>query len=184
MSLKSTFAGVAAAALVVAAPATALAANPGHGHGHSGTHGKSHSHFTANGKVTAVDDAGFTMHVKGGSKDLHGTDVTVALSDNAKVRRNGAKAVLADLQVGDRVNAVGARADDGSLTARHVNAHGPDADDSTDATDGTDDSATDGTDDSSTDTSGTDTSGTDTSGTDTTGTDTGSTDTSGTDTGV
>lgn len=177
MSLKSSFAGVAAAALVVAAPATALAANPGHGHGHSGTHGnhgKSHSHFTANGKVTAVDDAGFTMHVKGGSKDLHGTDVTVALSDNAKVRRNGAKAALADLQVGDRVNAVGARGDDGSLTARHVNAHGPDADDSTDATDGTDDTATDGT----------DTTGTDTSGTDTTGTDTGSTDTSGTGTGV
>jgi hypothetical protein len=171
VSLKSSFAGVAAAALVLAAPATALAANPGHGHsGTHGNHGKSHSHFTANGKVTAVDDAGFTMHVKGGSKDLHGTDVTVALSDNAKVRRNGAKAVLADLQVGDRVNAVGKRGDDGSLTARHVNAHGPDADGSTDATD-------DGTDDA-----GTDTSGTDTSGTDTSGTDTGDTDTSGTDT--
>src|SRR4051812_18099246 len=104
------------------------------------------------------------MHVKGGSKALHGTDVTVALSDNAKVRRNGAKALLADLQVGDRVNAVGARGDDGSLTARHVNAHGPDADDSTDATDGTDDSGTD--------TTGTDTTGTDTSGGDTSGTDT------------
>jgi hypothetical protein len=142
--LKSSFAGVAAAALVVAAPAaTAFAANPGHGHsGTHGNHGRSHSHFTANGKVTAVDDAGFTMHVKGGSKALHGTDVTIALSDNAKVRRNGAKAVLADLQVGDRVNAVGARAEDGSRTARPVNAHGPAADDSTDATDGTDGTGT------------------------------------------
>lgn len=174
MSLKSTFAGVAAAALVVAAPATALAANPGHGHGHSGTHGKSHSHFTANGKVTAVDGDSFTFHAKGGSKDLHGTDVTVTVTDTTKMRRNGAKAAVADLQVGDRVNVNGSRADDGSLTARHVNAHGAAADDSTDATDGTDDTATDGT----------DTTGTDTSGTDTTGTDTGSTDTSGTGTGV
>jgi hypothetical protein len=154
VSLKSSFAGAAAAALVLAAPAaTALADNPGHGNGGThANHGKSHTHFTANGKVTAVDSAGFTMHVKGGSKSLHGTDVTVALSDNAKVRRNGAKALLADLQVGDRVNAVGARGEDDSLTARHVNAHGPSVDD----TDTTDTETTD------TDTSGGDTSGTDT----------------------
>ena len=167
MSLKSSFAGAAVAALVLAAPAaTAFANNPGHGQG--GTHAKSHSHFTANGRVTAVGDTSFTMHVKGGSKDLHGTDVTVSLADNAKVRRDGAKAQLSDLQVGDWANAVGSRAEDGSLTARHVNAHAPAAD------------STDTTDTSSTDTSGTDTTGT--TGTDTTGTDT--TGTTGTDTGT
>ena len=172
MSLKSSFAGVAAAALVVAAPAaTAFAANPGHGHGHSGTHGnhaKAHSHFTANGKVTAVDGDSFTFHAKGGSKDLHGTDVTVTVTDATKMRRDGAKATVADLQVGDRVNVNGSRAEDGSLTARHVNAHAPATDDTTDATD----------DSSDTDASDSDTTDTDTSTTDT------STDTSGTGTGV
>jgi hypothetical protein len=168
VSLKSTFAGAAAAALLLAAPAaTAFAGSTTHGQ--SSTHanqGKSKTHFTANGKVTAVDDAGFTMHVKGGSKDLHGTDVTVAVTDTTKMRRNGDKATVADLQVGDRVNVHGARGDDSTFTARHVNAHGPAADDSTDG-----DST--GSDTSGTDTSGTDTSGTDTSGTDPVGTDTG-----------
>lgn len=145
MSLKSSFAGAAAAALVLAAPAaTAFASNPGHGQsGTHGNHGKSHSHFTANGKVTAVDGDSFTFHAKGGSKDLHGTDVTVTVTDATKMRRDGAKATVADLQVGDRVNVNGSRGDDGSLTARHVNAHSPAADDSTDATDGTDTSTTD-----------------------------------------
>ena len=184
MSLsKTTLAGVAAAALALAGPATAFADGHGggHGHGHATTHanhGKSKMHFTANGKVTAVDDASFTMHVKGGSKALHGTDVTVALADNAKVRRNGAKAALSDLQVGDRVNAVGARAEDDSLTARHVNAHGPDADDATEDTteagdDTTDDTATDGTTDDGTVDDGTTDDSTDDTSTDdgTTGTD-------------
>ena len=97
MSLTKTTLAAATAAALVLAPVTAFADGHGngHGHGHSATHanhGKSKMHFTANGKVTAVSDASFTMHVKGGSKALHGTDVTVALSDNAKVRRNGAKA--------------------------------------------------------------------------------------------
>ena len=179
MSLKSSFAGVAAAALVVAAPAaTAFAANPGHGHGGThGNHGKAHSHFTANGKVTAVDGDSFTFHAKGGSKDLHGTDVTVTVTDATKMRRDGAKATVADLQVGDRVNVNGSRGEDGTLTAKHVNAHAPAVDDSTDATDATDDS-------SDTDASDTDTSTTDTSTTDTSSTDTSGSDTSGTNTGV
>jgi hypothetical protein len=138
--IKSTFAGAAAAALVLAAPAaTAFADNPGHGHGGThANHGRSHSHFTANGKVTAVDADSFTFHAKGGSRALHGTDVTVSVTDTTKMRRDGAKATVADLQVGDRVNVNGSRADDGSLTARHVNAHGPTADDATDSTESTD----------------------------------------------
>jgi hypothetical protein len=160
----STLAGAAAAALVLAAPAAAaFADSPSGSHSHSGTHanhGKSKMHFTANGKVTAVDATGstFTFHAKGGSKALHGTDVTVSVTDTTKMRRNGAKATLADLQVGDRVTVNGARADDGSLTARHVNANGPAAADTT------------GTDTTGTDTTGTDTTGTDTTGTGTTGT--------------
>ena len=170
MSFKSSFAGVAAAALVLAAPAaTAFASKPADGA--SSTHtNQSKSHFTANGKVTAVSDTSFTMHVKGGSKDLHGTDVTVTVTDTTKMRRNGAKATVADLQVGDKVNVHGARGTDGTFTARHVNAHGPAADGSTDDSTGTD---TSGTDTSGTDTSGTDTSGTDTTGTDPAGTGTG-----------
>ena len=131
-SLKTKLTGAAVAALVIAAPAAAIASNPGQGQ--SGTHanqGKSKMHFTANGKVTAVGTDSFTMHVKGGSKDLHGGDVTVTVTDTTKMRRNGAKATVADLQVGDRVNAVGSRGTDGTLTARHVNAHGPDATDTT-----------------------------------------------------
>lgn len=168
MSLKSSFAGAAAAALVLAAPAATAFADSG-SHGQASTHanhGKSKTHFTANGKVTAVDDTSFTMHVKGGSKDLHGTDVTVTVTDATKMRRNGDKATVADLQVGDKVNVHGARGDDGTFTARHVNAHGPAAVDSTD------------------DSTGGDTSGDDTSGTDTSTTDTGTTDPSGTDTGA
>ena len=128
-SLKAKLTGAAVAALVVAAPAVALADNPGHGHGHSSTttSGKSKSHFTANGKVTAVSGDTFTMHAKGGSKDLHGTDVMVTVTDSTKMRRNGAKATVADLQVGDWANVVGTRGSDGTFTARHVNAHGPDA---------------------------------------------------------
>jgi uncharacterized protein DUF5666 len=166
----STLAGAAAAALVLAAPAaTAFASRPADGQ--TSTHAnQSKSHFTANGKVTAVDATSFTMHVKGGSKDLHGTDVAVTVTDTTKMRRDGAKATVADLQVGDRVNSHGTRGADGTLTARHVNAHGPAADGSTGDTSGTD---TSGTDTSGTDTSGTDTSGTDTSGTDTSGTGTG-----------
>jgi len=157
----------------VAAPAaTAYAASGGNGHAKNGTHanhGKSKTHFTANGKVTAVDATSFTMHVKGGSKDLHSTDVTVTVTDTTKMRRNGVKATLADLQVGDKVNSHGARGEDGTLTARHVNAHGPAADDST------------GTDTTGGDTTGGDTTGSDTSGSDTTGSDTTGSDTSGTD---
>jgi hypothetical protein len=144
-SLKTKLTGVAVAALVIAAPAAALASNPGQGQGQTSTHanhGKSKMHFTANGKVTAVDADSFTMHVKGGSKDLHGSDVTVTVTDTTKMRRNGAKATVADLQVGDRVNAVGSRGSDGTLTARHVNAHGPDA---TDTTTTEDPAPTDGT---------------------------------------
>jgi len=180
VSLKSSFAGAAAAALVLAAPAaTAYAAQGGNGHSSThANHGKSKQHFTANGKVTAVDDAGFTVHVKGGSKDLHGTDVTVTVTDNTKMRRDGVKATLADLQVGDKVNANGARGADGTFTARHVNAHGPAADGSTDDSTGTDTSG-----DSTGDTTG-DTTGTDTTGTDTTGSDTSGTDPSGTGTGA
>jgi hypothetical protein len=77
--------------------------------------------------------------VKGGSKDLHGTDVTVTVTDTTKMRRNGDKATVADLQVGDKVHVHGARGDDATFTARHVNAHGPAADDTT----GTDPSGTD-----------------------------------------
>ena len=144
-SLKTSLTGAAVAAFVAIAPVAALADNPGQTHGQSSTHanhGKSKMHFTANGKVTAVATDSFTMHVKGGSKDLHGTDVTVTVTDTTKMRRNGAKATVADLQVGDRLNANGSRAADGTLTARHVNAHGPDASDSTD-TSSTDTGSTD-----------------------------------------
>ena len=176
--LTRTLVGATAAALILGAPTAAVAASGGHGHGkgkgHSATHenhGKSKSHFTANGKVVSVADGTLTLHAKGGSKDLHGTDVTVSVPDTAKVRVNGDKGALTDLAEGDRVNVVGARTEDG-LVAKHVNGHHKTAaDDSTDATEGTDDGAVDdGTVDDGTTTDGTTTDGTTTDGTTTDGT--------------
>ena len=117
------------AAVTFAAPATAFAA--GHGHGHAKTH-HSHKHhgkpaparFTAVGVVTAVDTTAGTVTLadNGGSRDLHGKSVTVAVSSTTKVTRDDAPATLAQVQPGDHVAANGTRGIGNVLNAKHVNA--------------------------------------------------------------
>src|SRR4051812_20246580 len=146
--------GLAAAAvagvLVLAPTSVALAGNGGshgHGHGKGASHASTHQHgkhFTAVGKVTTVSGDQLTLADKGGSRDLHGTDVTVTVPDGAHVRRGG-PAMLADLQPGDHVMVNGMRTEEG-LVARHVHASVPDEDTTDDGTvdDGTvDDGTTD-----------------------------------------
>jgi hypothetical protein len=166
----SGLAALAVAGVLALAPAPAALAGDGHGHGHG--HGKTHvsgahhgkpaaKRFTATGTVTAVTGDQLTLADKGGSRDLHGTDVTVTVPDTAHIRRGG-PAVLADLQPGDHVMVNGMRTEEG-LVARHVHAHAPDADETEDGTvdDGTtdettDDGTTDGTTDETTDGTSTD----------------------------
>ena len=120
------------AAVTFAAPVAALAADHGH-HAAKPSHGNKHhgkpaeKHFTATGVVTAVDAGAGTVTIadKGGSRELHGTTVTIAVSATTKITRDDASATLADLQSGDHVAANGLRGSDGSLNAKHVNASSP-----------------------------------------------------------
>jgi hypothetical protein len=148
----SGLAALAVAGVLALAPAPVALAGNGHGHGHGKTHVSGAHHgkpaakrFTATGTVTAVSGDQLTLADKGGSRDLHGTDVTVTVPEGAHIRRGG-PAVLADLQPGDHVMVNGKRTEEG-LVARHVHAHAPDVDDTEDGTvdDGTTDETTDGT---------------------------------------
>jgi hypothetical protein len=139
-------AAAAVAGVLALAPASAAVAS-GHGGGNGGGHGKGSTHasahhgkpaakhFTAVGKVTSVDGDQLTLADKGGSRDLHGTDVTVTVPDGAHIRRGG-PAELADLQPGDHVSVHGMRTEEG-LVARHVHASMPDEDTTEEGTDGT-----------------------------------------------
>ncbi|HEU5034166.1 MAG TPA: DUF5666 domain-containing protein [Mycobacteriales bacterium] len=180
-------AAVAGAVLFVpAAATTAYAAGHGHGHGHTKHAAKAHHHgkpaakkFTATGTVASVDGDTLVIHDKGGSRDLHGTDVTVTVTDTTKINLDDAPATLADLVAGDHVMANGTRGSDDAgnpvLTARHVNASSQDSSD--DTADGDTSGDTSGTTDASGGT--TDTSGGTTDGSGTTDTSGGTTDTSG-----
>ena len=174
----SGLATVAVAGVLALAPASAAVAS-GHGsggsHGHGSTHAATHhgkpasKKFTATGKVTSVDGDQLTLADKGGSKDLHGTDVTVTVPADAHIRRGG-PAVLTDLQPGDHVSVHGQRTDAG-LVASHVHASVPDTTEDTTVEDGTTtDGTTDGTVTDGTTTDGTTTDGTTTDGTTTDGT--------------
>jgi hypothetical protein len=69
--------------------------------------------FTAAGTITAVDTAAGTVTVaaKGGTKDVRGKTVTVAVGSTTRIRVGGARKTLADLAVGYRVAVVGVRQD-------------------------------------------------------------------------
>lgn len=89
---------------------------------------KANPKFNLGGLLTAVDaEAGtVTFRVHGGKiKSVRGTELTVTVAENARVRRNDAAATLADFQVGDKVRAKGLRAD-GVWTASRVKAEAPD----------------------------------------------------------
>jgi hypothetical protein len=90
-------------------------------HGQKGK--KAHVKFNLGGRVTAVAADSVTFKVHGGKfKALRGTDLTVAVADGARVRRNGVAVTPADLVVGDHVRAKGVRGADGTWTANRVTA--------------------------------------------------------------
>jgi len=89
---------------------------------------KAQTKFNLGGRLTAVDaEAGtVTFRVHGGKiKSVRGTELTVVVAADARVRRNDAAATLADFQVGDKVRAKGSRVD-GVWTASRVQAEAPD----------------------------------------------------------
>jgi hypothetical protein len=81
--------------------------------------------FTASGRVTAVDaTAGtVTIKVKGGTKDVKRTTVTVTVPATARIVVNGAGRTLADVAAGFGVTVTGTHAGD-MLTATRIEARG------------------------------------------------------------
>ncbi len=80
--------------------------------------------FSANGTVTAVGTGTLTLAVKGGTKDVKGASVTVAVPSTAKIVAEDAPATLADVQVGYRVSVTGTKV--GTVyTATRVQVHLP-----------------------------------------------------------
>jgi hypothetical protein len=81
--------------------------------------------FVASGTVTAVDaGAGtVTVKVKGGTKDVRRTTVTVTVPSTARIVVNGAGKTLADIAVGYGITVTGTHAGD-VLTAVRIEARG------------------------------------------------------------
>ncbi|BFU43105.1 DUF5666 domain-containing protein [Krasilnikovia sp. MM14-A1004] len=82
--------------------------------------------FEGRGKISAIDaDAGtLTVVVKGGTKNVRNSTVTVSVPSTARIKRNGKKVPFASLAVGDRIEMKGTR-DGDVFTASRVQAHGP-----------------------------------------------------------
>jgi hypothetical protein len=76
------------------------------------------NHSTLRGKVAAVDTTNNTITI---TLKKTCADVTVPVTSKTKIRRNGKKATLADIKVGDRAQIKLNK--DGS--ARHITDHGP-----------------------------------------------------------
>jgi hypothetical protein len=66
------------------------------------------------GMIAAVDGASVTIAEKGGA------NVTVGIDSDTRVRRNRARAAVADLKVGDTVRVVSRVASGGTATARAI----------------------------------------------------------------
>jgi hypothetical protein len=131
------------AVLALGAPAVALAS----GHGHSGSHGKkgqhgrqdgTHGHkghghssgnFTAVGKVVSVDPEAMTITLndKGGTRALHGTTVTVSVTDATTIKVDDQAATIDAVVAPDHIVVKGDGAGS-TLTAARVNAASGDAD--------------------------------------------------------
>jgi hypothetical protein len=84
--------------------------------------------FTATGSITAVDAAAgtVTVAVKGGTKELHRTTITVGVATDARVKLDDATVTLASLAAGQHVAITGTRVDT-VFTAAKVNASTLDA---------------------------------------------------------
>jgi Cu/Ag efflux protein CusF len=69
----------------------------------------------ANGVVASVGASSLVVHTE------HGTDTTVQVNASTKITKQGKTITLADIKVGDRVEAVGTRVDDHTITAVAIN---------------------------------------------------------------
>ncbi|HEU5007465.1 MAG TPA: hypothetical protein VFT67_10850 [Jatrophihabitantaceae bacterium] len=165
MSRTARIAAAGALGALIVAPLGAASADAATTHGHHAgahhvaisRHVKTHhvgggkhrgavrhsARFTATGTVTAVDTTGQTVTLadRGGSRDLHGTSVTITAAATATIELDDATATLADVQVGDHVAAHGTRADGPVFTATRVAADSATDQGCTDQ--GTDDQGTD-----------------------------------------
>ena len=121
----SLLAPVAAASSASAAPQTCNQAvvkdhkiNKGQRKGHS------KPSFVHAGKVTAVGASTVSFTVRGGqNKALRGCVLTVAVTADTKIKRNGQAVTLAQLAEGDHVNVKGTSAKDGTTvtyTAKRI----------------------------------------------------------------
>ncbi|HEY3604377.1 MAG TPA: DUF5666 domain-containing protein [Sporichthyaceae bacterium] len=118
---RRTALAAAALALGLLAPATpAMAQSDHHGTTVSASaqsHGKQNGHvhkkpkakFSLAGRLVSVDTTAntLTFTVHGGKKALRNTDVTVAVTPDTRIKRNGKAATLATLQAGDHVSIKG-----------------------------------------------------------------------------
>jgi hypothetical protein len=119
-----------ATAIVVPSAATVAFASSGNGGvtaahrpeaSKSGEKGnKKKSKFAATGTVTAVSvaDRTVTIKVRGGTKGLRGTTVTVTVASNARIRVNGKSATVAGLATGYGITVTGTRSGSDYLAAR------------------------------------------------------------------
>ena len=109
---RTALAAALAAAVTVPAVSIATAAYAKEGHPASQHAGKPVKvAFTAIGTITAVDTAAGTVTVaaKGGTKDVRGKTVSVAVGGTTRIRVGGGGKALADLVAGYRVTVVGVR---------------------------------------------------------------------------
>ncbi len=68
---------------------------------------KGAKHFVHVGALKAVGTDSLTVVVKGGNQKAKSSTVTVTVATSARIMRNGRKVKLADLRVGDQVQAKG-----------------------------------------------------------------------------
>jgi len=77
-------------------------------------HPADHEGGTANGIVSSVGASSLVVHAE------HGADTTVQVNASTKITKQGKTIALADIKVGDRVEAEGTRVDDHTILATRI----------------------------------------------------------------
>jgi lysyl-tRNA synthetase class II len=133
MTRRTALAAAALAIGLLATATPAMAQSDHHGTTVSvsaAPHGKQKGHvhkakikFTLAGRLVSVDTTAntLTFTVHGGKKALRNTQLTVAVTPDTKLKRNGKAAALSTLQAGDHVSIKGTHVDT-TWTATKVSA--------------------------------------------------------------
>jgi hypothetical protein len=135
MTRRTALAAAAALALGLLAPAapamaqsdrhstTVSAAATAHGKPQRHAHPKPRIKFNLAGRVTSVDPIAntVTFTVRGGKKALRHTQITVTVTPDTKIKRNGKKVALSALQPTDHVSVKGTHVDT-TWTAKKITA--------------------------------------------------------------